>query len=40
MEKRGIKIFWIDGNDYIALKKITYSLMKNNPCNYKIKELL
>jgi len=22
MEKRGIKIFWIDGNDYTALKKI------------------
>lgn len=40
MEKRGIKIFWIDGNDYIALKKITEPLMKNNPCNYKIKEIL
>jgi tRNA dimethylallyltransferase len=40
MEKRGIKIFWIVGNDYIALKKITEPLMKNNPCNYKIKEIL
>lgn len=32
MEKRGIKICWIDGNDYTALKKITDPLMKNNPC--------
>jgi tRNA dimethylallyltransferase len=37
MEKRGIKIFWIDGYDYIALKKITEPLMKNNPCIYKMK---
>ncbi|MEN6320604.1 MAG: tRNA (adenosine(37)-N6)-dimethylallyltransferase MiaA [Syntrophaceae bacterium] len=39
MGKRGIKIFWIDGNDYIALKKITDPLMKNNPCIYKTKEI-